>query len=107
MFERHENKGKAPSLSDMGDLSQCTPSDLIGCFDRCITSPNYESPRVDAKILDGSVIVNMLLPKTCATFGDYAAHVFIPYLFRNLQDTKRLDVVWDRYIKNGLKNSTR
>ena len=89
----------------MGELRQCKKSDLIGCFDKLATASDYDMPAVDAKILDGSVIVNMLLPKSCATFGDYAEQVFIPYLLRNLQTVKRLDVVWDRYISNSLKSS--
>ena len=37
----------------------------------------------------------------------YADKVFIPHLERHLQDTKRLDVVWDEFIQNILKESTR
>ena len=33
--------------------------------------------------------------------------MFIPHLERHLQDTKRLDVVWDEYIQDSLKESTR
>lgn len=109
-FFRHENQGSPPSLSDMGELRQCKKSDLIGCFDKLISASNSDSPQspaVDAKLLDGSVIVNMLLPKSCAIFGDYAEQVFIPYILRNLQTCKRLDVVWDRYINNSLKSSAR
>ena len=32
--------------------------------------------------------------------------MFIPHLERHLQDTKRLDVVWDEYIQDSLKEST-
>ena len=64
-------------------------------------------PDVDAKIVDGSVVVNMLQPKASSTFGDYAADVFLLYLIKLLQTSSRLDVVWDRYIKGSLKSSTR
>ena len=33
--------------------------------------------------------------------------VFMPYIQQRLQKVKRLDIVWDRYIKNSLKQSTR
>ena len=33
--------------------------------------------------------------------------MFIPHLERHLHDTKRLDVVWDEYIQDSLKESTR
>ena len=37
----------------------------------------------------------------------YADKVFIPHMERHLQDTKKLDVVWDEYIQDSLKESTR
>lgn len=64
----------------MGDLRQCTKSDRIGCDESLITAPQNDMPEVDAKIVDGSVVVNMFPPKTCATFGDYAATLFVPYV---------------------------
>jgi len=42
-----------------------------------------------------------------ATFTDYAENIFIPYLSMQLQNTNRLDVVWDTYIPDSLKESTR
>ena len=64
-------------------------------------------PEVDAKIVDGSVVVNIFPPKTCATSGAYAATLFVPYVLKLLQTSKRLDVVWDRYIEGSHKSSTR
>jgi len=64
-------------------------------------------PEIDAKILDRSVVVNMLLPKSCSTFGENAEQVFLPYVLRNLNNATCLDVVWDRYIDNSLKHSVR
>lgn len=106
-FFRHENQGAPPSLSDMGQLRQGNKSDLIKCSDRLVQPSNNNLPAVDAKLLDGGVLVNMLIPKTCATFGDYAEQVFLPYIQRNLLTTQRLDVVWDRYFPGSLKSSTR
>ena len=105
-FFRHKNQGAPPSLSDMGELRQCTKSDLLACFARLVPTQN-DLPEVDTNILDGSVIVNMLPPKSCSNFGEYSEKVSIPYLLRNLQTTKRLDVAWDRYIDGSLKHSTR
>lgn len=106
-FFRHENQVAPPSLSDMGDLRHCTKSDLIGCVESLIIAVQNDTPEVDGKILDGSVVVNMLPPKACSTFGEYAEKVFIPYVLRLLQTSKRMDVVWDRYIDGSLKSSTR
>jgi len=74
-------------------------------LEKIATAEDCDVPEVDAKILDGSVVVNMLLPKSCSTFGDYAEQVFLPYVLKNLQNAKRLDVVWDGYIDNSSKRS--
>ena len=42
-----------------------------------------------------------------STFNEYADRVFIPYLEKQLQESRRLDVVWDTYIPDSLKESTR
>ena len=76
-FFRHENQGTPPSLSDMGELRHGTKSDLMSCLERLSTVSQNEMPDVDAKIVDGSVVVNMLQPKASSTFGDYAADVFL------------------------------
>ena len=57
-------------------------------------------PDLDAKTVDGSVVVNMLSLKASSTFSGYAADVFLPYLIKLLQTSAHVhvDVVWDRYI---------
>ena len=50
----------------------------------------------------------MLPPKHVGTsFNDYAVCVFMPYIRQRLQNVNRLDIVWGRYIKNTIKQSTR
>ena len=39
------------------------------------TASSEESPQVDAQLLDGAVVVQMLNPGTAKTFLDYAVHV--------------------------------
>ena len=55
-------------------------------------------PDLDAKIVDGSLVVNMLSPKASSKFSDYAADVFLPYLIKLLQASALVDVVLGRYI---------
>ena len=70
--------------------------------------PTDEQPAVDVIILDGAAIVNMLRPGTCKTFSAYAHDVFLPHIRKHLQHcTKRLDLVWDQYYADSLKESTR
>ena len=42
-----------------------------------------------------------------STFEEYADQVFIPYLSKQLEDSMRVDLVWDIYLPNSLKESTR
>ena len=53
------------------------------------------------------VIVQMLPPKTASTFDEYINAVFTPYILRQLESVKRLDIVWDVYREDFLKRSTR
>ena len=63
-----------------------------------------ESPvSFDVKILDGAVIVHLLSPANATTFDDYANNVFIPYVKRQLDTSRRVDVVWDVYVANSIK----
>ena len=62
---------------------------------------------VDAIILDGAAIVNMLKPGPACTFSDYASQIFLANITRQLQDVQRVDVVWDEYVHGSLKTYTR
>ncbi|KAL8566382.1 hypothetical protein ACOMHN_049340 [Nucella lapillus] len=76
-------------------LEQMPEADISIISDVCSQGG---TPTVDAKILDGAVIVQMLPPKLANTFQDYADNVFLPYIMRQLETVKRLDVVWDIYV---------
>jgi len=105
-FFAHEIQSFPPSLSEFGNLRlPSSKADLL----KCLAQPGQPEPpkTFDCKVLDGAVIVHCL-PTSCATtFDDYADKVFIPYLLQQLQDIPRLDVVWDTYIPDSLKASTR
>ena len=64
-------------------------------------------PPVDALILDGAVIVQMLVPKQVNTFDEYFENIFKPYILKQLQTVVRLDVIWDVYRQDSLKGATR
>lgn len=105
-FFTHENQAAPPSISSGGKLRLGTKADLL----RCIESKESQSesiPVVNAKFLDGAAIVQMLNPGTAKTFQDYADTVFTPYVSSQLETAERVDVVWDVYIPDSLKNTTR
>ena len=48
------------------------------------------------------------LPTSVAsTFDEYADLVFLPYVLSQLQHSPRVDIVWDTYSADSLKESTR
>eukprot|EP00058_Branchiostoma_floridae_P011619 XP_002597107.1 hypothetical protein BRAFLDRAFT_76362 [Branchiostoma floridae] len=105
-FFSHENHPFPPSLSSYGNLRLGKKSDLMTCLETA-TSTRHVRPDSDASILDGAVIVNMLRPGVCKTFGEYATKIFVPYIQREQEQTRRVDIVWDQYIDNSLKAQTR
>lgn len=105
-FFAHENQSAPPSLSVGGKLRNGKKADLLSCLqlERLQTT---SAPAVDAKFLDGAAVVQMLNPGTAKTFQNYADLIFMPYVKSQLQSTDRVDIVWDVYIPNSLKNATR
>ena len=68
---------------------------------------DLQSEDVDAVLLDGAAIINMLPPGAATTFKEYSELVFLPYVHSQLRKTDRVDIVWDEYIPNSLKAMTR
>ena len=52
-----------------------------------------KSPTVDAKIIDGAVIVNMLQPCECKTFEQCAQKIYVPHIETMSKVAKRVDIV--------------
>ena len=96
-----------PSLSQSGSIRLGNKSEL---YSKCLepkVKPADNSPVVDPLILDAAVLVNALRPGTSRTSHDYANDVFLPYVRRQMEGVKRIDIVWDVYIENSLKKTTR
>jgi hypothetical protein len=105
-FFQHENQACPPSISDMGQLRQGSKSDLLDVLGKC-SPASHNSPDVDAKVLDGAAVIHMLKPGGCRTFEEYSQRVFIPYIASQLETVSRVDIVWDRYFSDSLKQTTR
>ena len=103
-FFSHENQPNPPSLYCMGKLRQGNESDRLSFIN---THDTLEKPKVQVKIVDGAALVNIVKPINCQTFGDYFAKIVFPFLKNATGDVERLDVVWDQYFPDSLKNSTR
>ena len=70
-----------------------------------LNKPSRRQPTIAKSwmILDGDCLPTTVV----STFNEYADQVFIPYLEKQLQESRRLDVAWDIYIPDSLKESTR
>jgi len=49
----------------------------------------------------------MMKPGECRTFGDFADNVLVPYVLSFLKNVERVDVVFDKYLIDSLKQCTR
>jgi hypothetical protein len=81
-------------------------ADLLRCLEADLPEQNGV-PVVDATILDGAAVVQMLNPGTSKTFQEYGERVFTPYIAAQFQKSHRVDLVWDVYLPASLKASTR
>ena len=105
-FFKYENQPWPPSLSQLGQLRGGQKADLL----KCLPSTSAQiapQPVVDAVILDGAVIVQMLQPRTARTFDEYFNTVFASYILKHLETARRVDLVWDVYQDDSLKRSLR
>ena len=77
-------------------------------FANVVLVPVENSAReVDAKLFDGTALVQMLGPKLMATFQEYLEVIFLPYIKRQFDSVKRIDIMFDVYKSDSLKSSTR
>jgi len=108
-FFKHENQPYPPSLSQHGKLRIGSKSDLLSCLTHLNSSdlPDLAALAVDAYVLDGAVIVQMLSPGTSKTFADYRDNIFIPHIRSYLKRSTRVDVVFDVYSPSSLKAGCR
>ena len=95
------------NISDNGKLKTGNKADLLGLLEAFLSSHDTDcNHTVDAVILDGAAIVNMLPPCNSSTFSDYADQKFGPYVMNQLQHANIIDVVFDTYLSVSLKAET-
>ena len=104
-FFSYENEPYPPSISQNGKPRSTVKSDLIKCFE--IDGQNENLDNFDCKIIDGGALIHTLSTSMSATFKDFAESIFIPKIDRELQTVVRVDIVWDQYVKNSIKEITR
>ena len=105
-FFQYENQAFPPAISDDVSIRLGAKSDILACLEE-FSQPKSDAPPTSCTVLDGAVITQFLKPSTSKTFNEYAQQVFLPYILSKIGQTSRLDLVWDRYISNSLKKTTR
>ena len=105
-FFSHENQAAPPALSTGGKLRLAVKADLLHCLESDQTETT-SPPVVDAPILDGAATVQMLKHVAAKIFQEYVNIVFAPYISTQLEKFHRLDLVWDVYLPDSLKGTTR
>lgn len=102
---QHRSGDLEDFFSEFGNLRLGKKSDLLKCIKPAEQSEPPSS--YDCKIFDGAAVVHALPTATVTTFNSYAEEIFIPFIVSHLQSTKRVDIVWDKYKENSIKNTTR
>ena len=107
-FFEHENQACPPSISDIGQLRHGSKSDLMECLTKS-SQPESIHPGIDAKVLDGAAIVHYGHARGLSSIWevDLRQQMFLPYIISWLETASRVDLVWDRYLTDILKQSTR
>ena len=100
---KHENQKYPPALYEFGAMGSCTKSDALKVIEKAV---NIDAPcpptKPDASVIDGSVFVNGIPPRTSKTYKDYASSEFLPVI-RNLAGlTNEVHLVFDRYMPQSI-----
>ena len=107
-FMKHENLQHPPALAEGGKLSGGTKAKIMPCL-----YPDYkptlipESPNVNCLVFDGTSLIQHCPPRKSKTFQENSRLCFFPKVLSMLHNIKRLDIIWDRYLPESLKSSTR
>ena len=79
----------------------------MACVKLASTKQPDPPPLYDCKVFDGAAVVLAHPSTIVSNFDSYAENVFIPFIMNHLQSSKRVDIVWDTYKANSIKDSTR
>ena len=105
-FFSHETLSYPPALSKNTEMRLGDKSQLVKCLDQ-ISNNQVQVPK--AGVLEGSVLVNMLKLKNKQTFEEYCIDTVKPAIQKYVTEynAQRMDIVFDTYKKDSLKNQTR
>ena len=115
-FFSHENHEYPPSISEYGSIRKpLAKSDFVTIIgqeknkddEQLKSKDKYDSPNVDACVIDGAALVQMNQPRYSKTYGEYCKNELGSKIKSIAADVKRIDVVFDIYKKSSRKRETR
>ena len=83
-------------------------SDAIKIFENLVETSSVKSD-FTSEVLDGAAVVQAVVPKGSANFGQYCRTEFTAYLFNKYRQStlNHVDIVFDIYLDRSIKNSAR
>ena len=105
-FFSHENTSVPPSLSKDVKARSRDKADLVdSLYDVCNTLD--KQPTVDDIVVEDLALINMYQPTGQRTFKEQFEEKMKPFLQEKVTHANLLDVVWNIYLENSLKTTTR
>ena len=68
-----------------------------------LSNTSQQRSTLDAAILDGAVLFQMLPPGKSITLNGYIDTMFIPYMMQQVQQVNYLGVVWDVFTTSSFE----
>lgn len=110
-FFKHENSTYPPSLSSNGHLRHALgKADILQPLEKLMNlERNTFSDRCDVVVCDGAALIHATPPRNSRTFEGYCSQEFQRTITGMIESCSadRIDVVWDLYFPDSLKNSLR
>ena len=109
-FFKHENHPCPPSLTDGGKIRITTSkSDLVPCLLEGVNQAYTDAPQSTCIIVDAAFLVQATRPSPQMTFFEYAESKLFKLLMHlgDAHGSSRIDVVFDRYFDNSIKDAAR
>ena len=105
-FFSHKNTYIPPSLSKYGKVRSGNKADLLNSlYDGCNTQDTKST--TDGIVVEGTVLVYKYRSTAQKTFKEYSEERLETLLQEKLIHVNRVDVVWNAYLENSLKMTTR
>ena len=93
-------------MTQKGEMFHGTKANIVDCLEEEIHQ-SVSKPRVDTLVLDGPAILHMVRPGLSVTIEEYITTKLHPYILSQLNTVHRVDLVWDVYRPDSLKQGAR